>query len=82
MKTFFLTLICIGPAYAMPEMPKHAHKVNHIWKWECDRGYIQERNECVKVRIPRHAHPTPAAHGWECDEGYEKYRGECDKKSK
>ena len=78
---YFLAFIFVAPVFAH-DMPKHAHKVNHVWEWECDYGYVQNRRECLKVIVPRHATLTPDGHGWECKPGYEKYRDECNKQKK
>lgn len=72
-------MLASASALAMPKMPKHAHPVPQIWKWECDPGYVQSRNECEKVKIPRHGVLTPDGHGWDCRPGWEKSRNECQK---
>lgn len=69
-------------AWGMPKMPKNAHEVPHIWKWECDHGYVQDRNECTKVKVPRNGFLTEDGHAWECKPGHEKYRDRCEKKKK
>ncbi len=78
-----LALFILGLAHASTmDMPKNAHPVPHVWNWECDHGYVQQRNKCVKVDIPKHGRLTPDGHGWECEPGYNKYRDECMKQKK
>lgn len=64
------------------KMPKHAHKVEQAWGWECNHGYVQHRKICVKVKVPKNGVLTEDGHGWECKPGYEKYRDECNKEKK
>ncbi len=58
-------------------IPKHSHPVDRLWGWECDKGYIQHRDKCIKVKVPRKATLNEDGHTWSCREGYEKYRDVC-----
>ena len=79
---YLLVAIFLSLPVLAHDMPKHAHKVDRIWEWECDYGYVQNRRECEKVRVPKNAQLTPDGHNWECKKGYEKYRDECNKEKK
>ncbi len=82
MKFIILLLLSASPLVEA-KTPKNAHPVSgKPWPWECDHGYVQDRDQCSKVRVPRHGVLTPDGHGWECPEGREKYRGGCRKVKK
>jgi hypothetical protein len=76
-----IALLFVFSALAQP-IPRHAHAVDHLWKWECNRGYIQNRNECIKVKIPKNGILNEDGHTWNCLEGFEKYRDVCKKEKK
>ena len=81
MKLFWLFLLSV-PAVAQTKIPKHAHPVDKLWGWECNRGYIQQRDKCVKVKLPRHGVLNEDGHTWSCKAGYHKYRDVCLKNKK
>ena len=80
MKIILLALLSF-PALAA-KIPKHSHPVDHLWGWECNRGYIQHRDECVKVKVPKHGVLNEDGHTWSCKPGYEKYRDVCNRPKK
>lgn len=83
MKLITLLLLFLSlTSLADDNIPKHAHKVKHLWGWECDKGYIQQRDKCVKVKVPKHAVLNEDGHTWSCLEGYTKYRDVCQKNEK
>jgi glycerophosphoryl diester phosphodiesterase len=47
--------------------------------WICKEGYIQKRNDCVKIKLPESAYFKEDGKTWVCQEGYERYRGKCKK---
>ena len=77
-----LTFILLtGTAYAAEvKIPKNAHAVDRLWGWECNTGYIQHRDKCIKVKIPKNAILNEDGHTWSCKPGFEKYRDVCGKK--
>ena len=77
---YLLLLLLVTPAVAAKKIPKNSHPVDHLWGWECDRGYIQQRDKCEKVKLPKNAVLNEDGHTWSCEPGYEKYRDVCDKK--
>jgi hypothetical protein len=60
-------------------MPANAH-INVLYgdQWECDRGYYQSGNQCLKVNMPANAHIN-VLYGdqWECDRGYYQSGNQC-----
>lgn len=74
-------LLFVGSAHASEvKIPKHAHPVDRLWGWECDPGYIQHREKCIKVKVPKNAILNEDGHTWSCKPGFEKYRDVCGKK--
>jgi hypothetical protein len=82
MKFFALLLVLISFASHAQKIPKNAHKVKNLWGWECDKGYIHQKDRCEKVKLPKHSYLNEDGHTWSCKTGYVKYRGECRKDKK
>jgi hypothetical protein len=74
------------PSYQSPPtkssnswIPANAHvHVLYGDQWECDRGYYQSGNQCLKMNIPANAH-VHVLYGdqWECDRGYYQSGNQC-----
>ena len=47
--------------------------------WECLDGYVQRRDNCVKLDIPKNAFMNEDSHTWSCKRGFQKYRNVCKK---
>ena len=58
-------------------MPANAHLHYSGSKWECDDGYLQQGNECVKFFVPTNAHLHYSGRKWECDDGYNPQGDKC-----
>ena len=58
-------------------MPAHSHIDYTGHRWECDNGYRQLGDECVKIKLPANAHIDYTGHRWECDNGYRQLGNEC-----
>lgn len=76
---FLLLVLLVTPVWAAKKIPKNSHPVDRLWGWECDRGYIQHRDKCIKVKVPKHGFLNEDGHTWSCKEGFEKYRDVCQK---
>jgi len=76
---FLLLILLAFPAFAAKKHPKNSHPVDRLWGWECNRGFIQHRDKCIKVVIPKHGVLNEDGHTWSCQEGFEKYRDVCQK---
>jgi peptidoglycan hydrolase-like protein with peptidoglycan-binding domain len=48
-----------------PGMPANAHLHYSVSKWECDYGYRQQGDECVKFSVPANAHLHYSGRKWE-----------------
>lgn len=79
---FLLLYLLVTPVWGAKKIPKNSHPVNHLWGWECNRGYIQHRDDCIKVVVPKHGVLNEDGHTWGCKEGYVKYRDVCQKPKK
>ncbi len=58
-------------------MPANAHLHYSGRKWECDDGYLQQGNECIKFHVPANAHLHYSGRKWECDDGYNPQGDRC-----
>ena len=58
-------------------MPPHAFLDYFGHAWRCHRGYQQEGDGCVPVRVPKHAHLSYAGHDWSCNDGYQRVDQTC-----
>ena len=58
-------------------MPANAHLHYSGRKWECDDGYLQQGNECIKFHVPTNAHLHYSGRKWECDDGYKQQGSVC-----
>jgi len=47
--------------------------------WECDPGYRQDGNKCVKFAVPQNASLHYSGKRWECDAGYRQQGERCSK---
>jgi hypothetical protein len=79
MKKSALLLLLLSFASFAQKIPKNSHKVKNLWGWECDKGYIQQRDKCEKVKLPKNGYLNEDGHTWSCREGFEKYRDVCKK---
>ena len=61
-------------------MPAHSLPSTLAPGWICDKGFIQKRMSCVKIRKPSHSTFLEDGKTWVCKEGYERYRSKCKKK--
>ena len=58
-------------------IPAHSHIDYLGHDWECNHGYRQSGNECVKLVLPAHARVDYLGHDWECNHGYRQSGNEC-----
>jgi len=54
------------------EIPAHAYLDALGTTWDCQRGYLQTDDGCIRIIVPDHAHLSDLASdtGWQCDRGY------------
>ena len=62
------------------KIPQNAHPSNEFPGWDCDEGYVQKRDECLKMFKPKGSKINQGGNSWACKDGYESYRGTCRKK--
>jgi hypothetical protein len=73
---------CIGNAMEMStaadnRLPANA-KIDYLGTgWDCQRGYYQQGNECLKVAVPANAKIDYLGTGWDCQRGYYQQGNEC-----
>lgn len=58
-------------------IPANAHIDYTGRNWECDRGFRQVGNECVKIQMPANSHIDYTGRAWECDRGFRQVNNEC-----
>lgn len=57
------------------KVPVNAHYEPNGYGWQCNPGYVERGQTCIKLIVPPHAHLDISGHGWFCDAGFEP-RGE------
>jgi hypothetical protein len=77
MMVLILALL-LGTTHGLAQTPENAKKTTTSRGWECDRGYRQTNNLCVKVEIPVNGRLDYTGHKWECNRGYRRNGQNCD----
>jgi hypothetical protein len=45
--------------------------------WQCERGYLQQGNACVEVKVPANAFLDDMGHDWQCERGFRRQKNAC-----
>jgi hypothetical protein len=77
MTALILTLL-LGTATSLAQIPENAKKASSGRGWQCDRGYRQANNVCVKVEVPTNGRLDYTGSGWQCNRGYRRNGQACD----
>ena len=77
MMVLILALL-LGTTHSLAQTPENAKKTSAGRGWECDRGYRQANNLCVKVDVPVNGRLDYTGHKWECNRGYRRNGQNCD----
>jgi hypothetical protein len=77
MMVLILALL-LGTAPGLAQTPENAKKTGTDRGWECDRGYRQANNLCVKVDVPTNGRLDYTGHKWECNRGFRRNGQTCD----
>ncbi len=74
MRTVFVAWVLMGVgsliqagAQSMPENAKPSYLGNG---WECERGFRQSGQECLRVQVPANAKLSYLGNSWECERGF------------
>ena len=74
---FLLALMLIYSSAFSQSLPQNSHKNSFGAGWECNRGFKQVGNECLKVQIPPNAVLDILGHDWECARGFRNSGNQC-----
>ncbi len=58
-------------------IPKHAEASLNNPGWVCLSGYLQKRNNCIKIKLPKNAEFLEDGKTWVCKKGFKRYRYTC-----
>lgn len=59
------------------KVPKHAEPSIKNPGWNCQYGFVQKRDSCVKMKVPKNGVLTEDGKSWVCLEGFKRYRSKC-----
>ncbi len=60
-----------------PPIPDHAHS-GFGDRWQCDRGFKRDGDQCVEIQVPEHAFLALGGAGWRCERGFRRIDDRCD----
>ena len=79
LRLFLILIVSLGSidlAYAI-NVPANASLSYSGTSWDCNKGFRQSGNSCIKVVVPRNATLSYSGHSWDCSKGFRQSGNSC-----